>query len=211
MQHDCYGRTGYCPPAPPAALIRADLVFALAFIGDPGIARAGAPFALRRADLVVARARRVARDILVMGEPGIARAGAPVALRRADLVVARPGRAPRDILVMGEPGIARAGAPVAFRRADLVFARAQHPCYGQTRLCTNALPAALRRADLVFARARCARAARRATSRLWAKRVWPPRAACCLETGGPGSSVCVPRDIHVMGKPGIACARRLPP
>ena len=157
-----------------------------------------------------ARARRAARHPC-SGRSGYCPRALPAALRRADLVLGRARRAPRDILVMGEPGIALADAPAALRRGDPVFARARHPCYGRTGYCPNALLAALRRADLVFARARCAQAVRRATSWLWANRVLPPRAACCLETGGPDSCACVPRDILVMGKPGMACVRRSPP
>ena len=73
-RHPGYGRTGYCPRAPPAALRWADPVFARAarardipVMGEPAIARA------RRLPPQI-RFLRAPRDIPVMGQPGIARA-----------------------------------------------------------------------------------------------------------------------------------------
>ena len=274
-RHPWYGRSGYCPRAPPAAL--------------------------RPADLVFARARRTPSDILVMREPGIARADTLAALRWPDLVFGAratsllwansvlPARAACRVERGGSgfrasalrPGYGRTvycpRAPrAALRRADLVLARAcrvtfllcenrvllvraasclemggscscaraphaawRRPCYGRSGYCLRAPPSTLRRADLVFARARSV------TSLFWAKRVLPARAAYRLETGrssfcaraprginfigepgiaragGPfalrradlvvGCAHRVARDTLVMGEPGIACARRLPP
>ena len=187
-RHPGYGRTGYS--ADPR-LLRAPRA-----ARHPGFGRTGywadprflrAPPAARRAtsrlwanrvlggSAVFARAARCApRDVPVMGEPGIGRI---------------PGfcarRAPRDIPVMGEPGIGRIrgfGARRALRAA-------RHPGYGRTGYW----------ADPRFLHA--PRAARRATSRLWANRVLG------------GSAVFVrtvrraPRDIPVMGEPGIGRIR----
>ena len=82
---------------------------------------------------------------------------------------------------------ARAACRLEMGRSGFCARRARaarHPGYGRTGYCPRAPPAALRWADLVFARA--ARAPRRATSRLWANRVLPARAACRLEMGRSG-------------------------
>ena len=97
--HPGYGRTGYCPRAPPAALRWADPV-------------------LR------ARARAKTRDIPVMGEPGYCpRARIPAALRWADPVFAR-ARARRATSRLWANRVLPARAASALRWADPVFARA---------------------------------------------------------------------------------------
>ena len=188
----------------------------------------------------------------------------------------RSGFCARRARAARHPGYGRTGyCPRAPPRLEMgARARAaRHPGYGRTGYCPRAPPAALRWADPVFARARARRAtsrlwanrvlparaacrlemgrsgfcARRATSRLWANRVLPARAACRLEMGRSGfcarraraarhpgygrTGYCprappaalrwadlvfaraarAPRDIPVMGEPGIARARRLPP
>ena len=184
-RHPGYGRTGHCTRAPPAALRWADPVFARARAArHPGYGRTGycpraPPASLRWADPVFARARPRARRAtswlwvnrvlparaacnLEMGGSGFcARACRATSLFIGDRVL--PARAACN-LEMGGPGFcARARA-------------ARHPGYGRTGYCPRAPPAALRWADPVFAR----------TAR-------------------------APRDIPVMGEPGIARARRLPP
>ena len=283
-RHPGYGRTGYCPRAPPGALRWADPVFARA-ARHPGYGRTGycpraAPAALRWADLVFARAARAR----AARHPGYGRTGycpraPPAALGWADPVFAR-ARAHTSRLWANRVLPARAACRLEMGRSGFCARRARaarHPGYGRTGYCPRAPPAALRWADLVFARAAraarypgygrtgyCPRAppaaldgqirflraprARRATSRLLANRVFPARAACRLEMGRSGfaraararaarhpgfgrtwycprappaalrwadlvfaRAARAPRDIPVMGEPGIARARRLPP
>ena len=75
-RHPCYGQTGFCPRAPPATL--------------------------RRADLVLARARR-ATFLLWANRVWLARAAGRPETGGSGFCA----RAPRDILAMGEAGIAR--------------------------------------------------------------------------------------------------------
>ena len=152
-RHPGYGRTGYCPRAPPATLRWADPVFA----------RARAP-----------------RDIPVTGEPGIARAR-PLAPCAEQIWFLRAPRARRATSRLWANRVlpARAACNLEMGRSGFRARRARaarHPGYGRTGYCRRAPPAALRWADPVFARA--ARA---------------------------------PRGIPVMGELGIARARCLPP
>ena len=180
--HSCYRQTGYCLRAPPAGL--------------------------RRGDLAFARARR-ATSLLWANQVLPARAACCLEKGGSGFYF----HAPRDILVMGEAGIACARRlPPGDGQIWFLRARAApHPCYGRTGYCPRALTAALRRADLVFALGRPARAAQRTTSLLWANRGLPACAAGQPKTGGFGFCARAPRDILVMGEPGIARARCRPP
>ena len=197
-RHPGYGRTGYCPRAPPARLEMGRSGFCARrarAAQHPGYGRTGycpraPPAALRWADLVFcARRARAARH------PGYGRTGycpraPPAALRSAHLKAAggargqsgfcARARARRATSRLWANRVLPARAGSAALRWRIRFSRraraARHPGYGRTGYCPRAPPAALRWADLVFASARRARA-----------------------------------GIPVMGEPGIARARRLPP
>ena len=161
------------------------------------------PAALRWADPVFARAAR---------HPGYGNRVLP-ARAACRLEMGRSGFCARRARAARHPGYGRTGycpraPPAALRWADPVFARAaRHPGYG--RYCPRAPPAALRWADPVFARA--ARAARHPG---YGRTGYCPRAPpAALRWADPvfARAARAPRDIPVMGEPGIARARRLPP
>ena len=182
MQHDCYGRTGYCPPAPPAALIQADLVFALArarratsLFRRTRYCPCAPSAALRRANLVFALARARRATSLLWAN----RVLPPRTAVRLETNVS--GFCARTTcLFWADLGIACVRRLPLWDKQMWFLRAAGHPFYGQTGYCLRAPPADLRRGDLAFAHARGA------TSLLWANRVLSARAACCLETGGSG-------------------------
>ena len=219
-RHPGYGRTGYCPRAPPAALRWADPVFARASAARRATsrlwanrvlpARAACRLEMGKNRFLRASQARAPRVIRLWANRVLpARAACRLEMGRSVFARARARATSR--LWANRVLPARAACRLEMGRSGFCARRARatrHPGYGRTGYCPRAPPAALRWADPVFARA----AARRATSRLWANRVLPARAACRLEMGRSG--FCARRargHIPVMGEPGIARARRLPP
>ena len=185
-RHPGYGRTGYCPRAPPATLRWADPVFARARAArHPGYGRTGycpraPPGALRWADpfLRAPRAHR-AKSRLWANRVLPARAACRLEMGRSGFWRAPRARRATSRLLANRVLPARAACRLEMGRSGFCARRAcaaRHHGYGPTGYCPRAPPAALRWVDPVFARAACA-----------------------------------PRDIPVMGEPGIACARRLAP